>query len=449
MIKKFKDICFNRKNYFVISDDIIYKRCKVKLHYKGVLLRDEVIGAEIKTKKQRLCKKDDFIVAEMDAKFGGYGIIPASLEGAIVSSHYYLYELDKKQILPEFLEIFIKTGLIQEQIKAVGSTNYSRISAKEVLEYEIYCPSIKRQKEIIKFFKNAIKVINPLTKEISHQKNLLTQLKKSILQEAIEGKLTADWRKENPTVESAEVLLQRIKAEKQQLIAEKKIKKEKPLPKIGKEEIPFDLPEGWVWCRLQETGLFRRGKSKHRPRNAPFLYENGSIPFVQTGEIARSKYTNYKIKSCKAYYNENGLAQSKLWKKGTMCITIAANIAQTGFLTFDACFPDSVVGFTVLSDDCIAKYIRCFIDLTKSNIEKYAPATAQKNINLGIIHELILPLPPEKEQAIIVKKVENLQEKINALQTQIHQSESHARMLLQAVLKEAFASEDAGVAEGN
>lgn len=286
------------------------------------------------------------------------------------------------------------------------------------------------------------KRFNQLLEELERKSELISQLKQAILQEAIQGKLTSDWRASHPELvegsHSAEALLERIKAEKEQLIKDKKIKKEKPLPPITEDEIPFDIPESWVWCRMQETGLFERGKSKHRPRNDKRLFENGKIPFVQTGEVARSKNNDYKIDSCSTYYNEFGLAQSRLWPKGTMCITIAANIAQTGFLNIDACFPDSVVGFTTLSDYSISKYVRYFIDLTKTEIEKFAPATAQKNINLGIIYLLKIPLPPEEEIKAIVEKVETLMQKCSALEEEITQSEQHANMLMQAVLKEAF-----------
>lgn len=103
-------------------------------------------------------------------------------------------------------------------------------------------------------------------------------------------------------------------------------------PHRPEEEKPFELPEGWEWCRLEEAGLFERGKSKHRPRNDPRLFEEGHYPFVQTGDVARSKNNGFKIKSFSQRYNDFGLAQSRKWSKGTLCITIAANIAETGFL---------------------------------------------------------------------------------------------------------------------
>ena len=313
-----------------------------------------------------------------------------------------------------------------EQFDAIKLSKGERVNGYEFLQREISkaLEDFERCKEISNYLKN--------------QKNIISNLKQSILQEAVQGKLTAEWRKQNPDVEPASELLERIKAKKAKLIKDRKIKKEKILTPIAEEEIPFELPGPWIWCRMQDTGLFERGKSKHRPRNDARLFSNGTIPFVQTGEVARSKDHNYLIDSCSTYYNDYGLAQSRLWPKGTMCITIAANIAQTGFLDIEACFPDSVVGFTALSDKSISKYVRFFIDLTKTEIEKFAPATAQKNINLGIINLLKLPLPPEEEIKAIVEKVETLMQKCNELEREFIQSEEHTNMLIQAVLKEVF-----------
>jgi type I restriction enzyme, S subunit len=129
---------------------------------------------------------------------------------------------------------------------------------------------------------------------------------------------------------------------------------------------------------MGEAGIFQRGKSKHRPRNDPRLFEGGDIPFVQTGDVARSKGNSFQIETYTGYYNEVGLAQSRLWPDGTMCITIAANIAETGFLTFAACIPDVVVAFTPAVDGKTPQFLRMFIELTRTAIEKFAPATAQK-----------------------------------------------------------------------
>ena len=108
------------------------------------------------------------------------------------------------------------------------------------------------------------------------------------------------------------------------------------LPSVNEADEPFQLPLGWTWARFPEVGIFGRGKSKHRPRNDPSLFKDGTHFFVQTGDVARS---HGRITSYSSKYNEIGLAQSKKWPKGTLCITIAANIADSGILSFDACFP--------------------------------------------------------------------------------------------------------------
>ncbi|RDU78396.1 restriction endonuclease [Aeromonas veronii] len=226
-------------------------------------------------------------------------------------------------------------------------------------------------------------------------------LKQTILQLAVMGKLVP----QDPSDEPAAALLERIAAEKAQLIKEKKIKKEKPLPAISEDEVPFALPQGWEWCRLPDLGELARGKSKHRPRNDPKLYVNGTIPLVQTGDVARA---DGLIESYTAMYNEIGLAQSQLWPKGTLCITIAANIADTGILGFDACFPDSVVGYTPYESSLPVVYFDFFIRTAKENLERFAPSTAQKNINLEILSNILVPCPPTQEFIRIVSRVNDL-----------------------------------------
>ena len=341
------EVLHHRKGSITIDDAATYKLCRVQLHRRGVVLRQNLRGAAIRTKKQQVCKKGDFLVAEMDAKVGGYGFVPPDLDGAIVSSHYYLFEVDSSKLHPSFLEVISQAEILQQQIVPKGSTNYSSIRPASVLAWQIPLPQMDMQKRIARNFERVREQLSSVNTEITHQQTLLGKLKQAILQEAIQGKLTEDWRTAHPDVEPASQLLHRIQAEKSRLIAEKKLRKEKPLPKITPEEIPFEIPKGWEWCRMGDAGIFKRGKSKHRPRNDSRLFDGGEIPFVQTGDIARSKSNAFKVETCSGYYNDFGLAQSRLWNTGTMCITIAANIAETGFLTFPACIPDSVVAFTL------------------------------------------------------------------------------------------------------
>jgi len=345
------------------------------------------------------------------------------------------------QILnPRFLHLFLHQNKDKVLVPLMrGAANVS-LSIKDIKNVEIPLPTIDIQEKIIQKFEKIDTDVNIINKQLTKQQTYIQKLRQQILQEAIQGKLTEEWRRQNPDVEPASELLKRIKAEKEKLVEEGKIKKGKPLPPIKEEEKPFELPDGWVWCRLGEVGLFNRGKSKHRPRNDEKLFVNGKYPFVQTGDIAQSKLTNYNIYTCTGYYNDYGLNQSKMWRAGTLCITIAANIAETGFLTFNACFPDSVVGFKSLTNEYLPKHIRFFIEATKNELLKYAPATAQKNINLGIINKLAFPLPPEREIVKITEKVENIINQSIELQEQTEKNGQYADKLMQVVLREAFES---------
>ena len=147
-------------------------------------------------------------------------------------------------------------------------------------------------------------------------------------------------------------------------------------------------PRNWPWKKLMDLGALDRGVSKHRPRNAPELL-GGPYPFVQTGDVANC---DGYIRNHSGTYSEQGLRQSRMWPAGTLCITIAANIAKTGILTFDACFPDSVVGFRA-EERATVEFVRVWLSFLQASLEKSAPESAQKNINLEILRALDVPAP--------------------------------------------------------
>lgn len=247
-------------------------------------------------------------------------------------------------------------------------------------------------------------------------------VRRAILDMAIRGKLT----RQNCEDESAVSLRDRIRA---------RCGIRDPRNSDA-SEAPFSLPAGWCWASLPELGEFGRGKSKHRPRNDPKLFRDGKFPMVQTGDIARS---NGSVTTYTALYGELGLAQSRLWPKGTLCITIAANIADTGILTFDACFPDSVVGFVPDSEIRDTRYFEYFLRTAKQHIEDFAPATAQKNINLEILSAVLVPLPPKAEMGRIVAKVDHLMKLCDALEAALRRREGRAARLAEAVVQEMVA----------
>src|SRR5690606_20986716 len=155
---------------------------------------------------------------------------------------------------------------------------------------------------------------------------------------------------------------------------------------------------------LKDIAEVKRGKSKHRPRNDKKLF-GCPYPFIQTGEVRKAN--GGIIKNFENTYSEFGLQQSKLWPKGTLCLTIAANIGETAFLGFDACFPDSVVGIKPDDELLNSKYLNFYIQKIKEEMDSKASATAQKNINVRILDALDIPLPSLKEQHQIVQEIES------------------------------------------
>lgn len=228
----------------------------------------------------------------------------------------------------------------------------------------------------------------------------IDQLKQTILQLAVMGKLVP----QDPSDEPASELLKQIRKTREKTASERKIRKLKR-GMNDKGAKPFQIPDSWAWATFPEIGIFDRGKSRHRPRNDQKLFNPGLYPLVQTGEVARA---GEYIREFHSKYSDFGLAQSHMWPKGTLCITIAANIADAAILDFDACFPDSVVGFIPFSPVPSPRYFLHFMKTAKADLQRYAPSTAQKNINLGILETVNIPIPPLKEMIRIVERTDEL-----------------------------------------
>jgi type I restriction enzyme S subunit len=253
-------------------------------------------------------------------------------------------------------------------------------------------------------------------------------VRQAILELAVRGRLVP----QDPTDEPAAELLGRLRSRRGIAAARA----------AAKTSRPFDLPLGWTWCGFADLGTFGRGKSKHRPRNDPSLYIGGTYPFIQTGDVARSGGT---IRTFTSRYNDVGLAQSAMWPAGTLCITIAANIADSGILAFDACFPDSVVGLVVSEEFPDSRYFDYFLRTAKAELLAFAPSTAQKNINLSILNEVVIPLPPLRELRRIVAKSDQMMAVCDDLERALATQQDQRIRLLEALLHEAL--EGAGVPE--
>jgi type I restriction enzyme, S subunit len=224
---------------------------------------------------------------------------------------------------------------------------------------------------------------------------ILKKFREAVLEAAVSGRLTEEWRQDHR------------------------------------------LALDWAPTKLALIGELGRGKSKHRPRNDPHLY-GGPYPFLQTGDVARS---GGAITKHEQTYSEFGLAQSRLWPRDTLCITIAANIADTAILTYPACFPDSVVGFIADQAKCSPWFIKWSIDVRRDDLESFAPATAQKNINLAVLNDIEVPLPTPAEQIEIVRRVQDLLVLADSLRRRYEDTSSRVAKLSPSVLAKAFRGE--------
>jgi type I restriction enzyme S subunit len=371
-----------RKEFTVIDDLNTYKRCRVQLHSQGIVLRDSVAGAEIKTKKQQVCRAGEFLVAETDAKVGGFGIVPDELDGAIVSSHYFLYVINDKLLDRRFLHFYIRTPGFRDQVAAQGSTNYAAIRPQEVLHYEMPLPPMPEQRRLVARI------------------------------EALAGKIEEAKGLRRSTIDETKSV---IDAERAGIFA-------------------TAAKNGTV--RLDEAATLARGKFTHRPRNEPRFF-GGDYPWIQIGEIELS---NKYIRQWSQTLNDDGLAISRKFTKGTLLISIAATIGAVGILDFDCCVPDSIVAVIPMKG-YQSEFLYHYLGYLRSHLEHVAPQSAQKNINLQILATLPVPKLTENEQLVITAHVDTLQSKVDSLE--VLQSETAAELaaLLPAILDRAFKGE--------
>ncbi|MFN7305153.1 MAG: restriction endonuclease subunit S [Acetobacteraceae bacterium] len=326
-----------------------------------------------------------------------------------------------------WLELFLKSHFGRTQIE--HSATGAQLSMRNISQSNlrlIYVPVAppNEQARIVAAVSALFEEIEAGEAALARARENLTQFRASLLHAACTGSLTADWRAANPSNQTARELLLDIATWRT-----KRGLKPISTPITCNQAAPPRLPPGWTWASLPQLGEFGRGKSKHRPRDDARLYGE-AVPFIQTGEVSRSRGL---INSWTKMYSDFGISQSKIWPAGTVCITIAANIAASGILAFDACFPDSVVGL-ITPNPAVSRYVELFIQTARANLSAYAPATAQKNINLDILNSIAVPLPPLSEIQAIVETVEALEQEAFQPLSQV----SDTVALRQSVLHAAF-----------
>ena len=281
----------------------------------------------------------DILVSRLPEPVGRACIIPEKNERMITAVDCTICRPNETLISKEYMCYFMRSNVYHTRLLgSVTGTTRKRISRKNLGNVEVKIPPKGEQNAIVKQLDCLTSVISLRSRELE------------LLDELVRGRFVELFG--DPVSNS------------------------------------YGLPE----ATLPELGVFGRGVSKHRPRNDPKLL-GGDYPLIQTGDIANA---GLYITSYNSTYSEFGLKQSKMWEKGTLCITIAANIAKTAILEFDACFPDSVVGFTA-NERTNNIFIHYWFSFFQAILESQAPESAQKNLNLKILSELKV-IVPEKER---------------------------------------------------
>lgn len=427
-----KDFLKRIKRPIELNGDQEYKLVTIKMNHNGVILREKKKGCDIKS-NMYLVKKGDFILSGIDARNGAFGIIPPDLDDAIVTNDFWYFDLDEDVISKElFLEI-TSTGWFDEICKkgSDGTTQRIRLQKDKFFNQKIWLPEKDEQKiilEKIRVFKNRLEL---LSKQIEIQEYLQQKLKQAILQEAIQGKLTADWRTQNPDVEPASELLKRIKAEKAQLIKEKKIKKEKPLPPISNDEIPFDLPENWIWCRLGEIttyGSSQKAEPGHI-KNETWVLDLEDIEKNTSKIIQEISFKQRNSNSTKSVFKKGDVLYSKLRPYLDKVVVAPKNgVCTTEILPLPMLAENNPYYFMY------ALKRRDFLQYVSTKV------SGMKMPRLGTTEgkNALFPLPPLEEQFEIVRKIELLLERCNQLASEIENQKKDSQDLQKALFNEIF-----------
>jgi type I restriction enzyme S subunit len=302
-------------------------------------------------------------------------------------------------------------------------------------------PSIDEQLIQIEKINSQKVSFGELSSELTHQLTLVKKLRQQLLQDAVQGKLVAQNAKDEPASE----LLKKIKADKEKLIAEKKLKKEKQLPPIKPEEIPFEIPENWSWCRLGEITL---DVSYGTSEKADII---GEVPVLRMGNITSEgeilysnlKYVSSQISDLPKLYLQNGdlvfnrtnsyelVGKSGVFENSEP-FTLASYLIRVRF-------------FKHTQSKFVASYINSKVCRETQLEPQIIQQNGQANFNGTKLSNIIIPLPPISEQNRIVQKLDELMQYCNELETSIKQSESQNEKLLQQVLREALRKEPVAV----
>ena len=375
-----------------------------------------------------LVKPGDLVISGINVAKGALAVYEGK-EDVLATIHYSSYEFDKSVIDIEYLKWFLISNKFMNILKEqVGGGIKTELKPKKFLSLKIKLPDINLQKEIAKKINNVYDEIELLKVTNEENYELISKLRQSILQEAVQGKLVP----QDPNDEPASVLLERIREEKERLIKEGKIKKAKPLPSITEDEIPYELPEGWEWVRLGEIGETHTGTT---PSTKHPEYFNGEIPFIKPADIT-DKGINYNNESLTLL----GVNKGRLIPKDSvMMVCIGGSIGKCYYTDRDCSCNQQINAITAYGN-MHGKFLYYFLSSPYFYKQVLARATGSATpiINKNKWSNILFPLPPLSEQKRIVEKVDQLMDLCDELEKNIEQSKKDSELLMQSVLQEVF-----------
>lgn len=332
---------------------------------------------------------------------------------------------------------FVFNSLKDEIVKNTKSgTSKESINQSNLRNYEIPYFEIDKQNLWIDKLVNTKSIKEDLELELSTGQSLLKQLKQTILQEAIEGKLTAQWRAKNPDIGIAKELLEQIKTEKEKLIKEKKLKASKPLAPINEDEIPFDIPQSWEWCRLGDISFVGTGAT---PLTSEPKYYNGDINWITSSATGADFVTEAETKITELALKETNC---QIYPIGTLVIAMYGQGKTRGQITelmIDSATNQACAAILIyLKDKVLNQFIKKYFQKIYLEIRELASGGAQPNLNMQKVKDTMISLPPLEEQNEIVSRIEKLFVICDELESEINKNKTTVDNLMATVLKDAF-----------
>ena len=400
----------NREGRYKPNDKAIQGLKRIdKINFSGtIFLSDKPSNTDM-----ILVKKGDLVISGINVEKGAMNIYQGD-EDVVATIHYSSYEFDEEKIDIDFLTNFLKSLEFKKALKEqVPGGIKTEIKPKHILPLLVEIPTdIKEQRKVVKKLIEDNSIIENFSAELNHQLNLIKQLRQAFLREAMQGKL-CHAELVSASQETGHDLLAKIKAEKAQLIADKKLKKEKELAPISEDEIPFEIPAHWAWCRLGEICIMNYGKGLTKAE----CFDNGNYPVFGSNGIV-------------GYYDVF-LTEKKSIIIGRKGSAGALNISSQPSWTTD-------VAYYIEENDNLNFSFLNFL-LKSLKLEEIGKGI-KPGLNRNEAYNLIIGLPPLHEQEQIVAKLEELMAFCDGLEQSIKESQGYNEMLLQQVLREALQS---------